>query len=229
VSHELRTPIASIVGFLSVAAAFPEIRDDDRIYPLVEAAQDAARQLDNDVQNLLNATRITKQGVRPQRDWVDPADVVNAAIAQRSRRLAGHRLTVDIGSELPLVKVHASMIEQAFGQLLENAAKYSQAGSTIAVGARAEADRVVLSVRDEGAGLTPEEAQQLFQRSFRSSRHVANIPGSGLGLWIANTFVTANGGTLEVTSRGAGLGTTAVIGLPADSAETVEEPALVHE
>jgi len=229
VSHDLRTPITSILGFMSVLAKLPEIRDDDRIHPLVEAVQDVANQLDGDIQNLLNATRITKQGIHPQREWVDPADIVNAAIKQRSRRLAGHRLTVDIGPDLPLVKVQQTMIEQAFGQLLENAAKYSQTGSTIKVGARSEQDRVVLSVSDEGAGLMPEEAQQLFKRSSRGPRHVANIPGSGLGLWIGNTFVTANGGTLELTSPGAGLGTTASIRLPAVRSETSEVLAISHE
>ncbi len=229
VSHDLRTPITSILGFMSVLAKLPEVRDNERIQPLVEAVLDEASQLDTDIQNLLNATRITKQGLHPQREWVDPTDIVNAAIKQRSRRLAAHRLTVNIARDLPFVVVHSTMIEQVLGQLLENAAKYSQTGSTIQVSARSEQDRVALSVCDEGAGLTPEETQQLFQRAFRSPRHVANIPGSGLGLWIANTFVTANGGTLEVTSEGAGLGTTASIWLSAARGKTIDAPGIAHE
>jgi two-component system sensor histidine kinase KdpD len=229
VSHDLRTPIASIVGLMSVLARFPEIRGDDRIYPLVDAAQDEAKRLDNDIQNLLEATRITKHGVQPQRQWVDPADIVNTAIQQRSHSLTRHRLAVDIKQDLPLVEVHSAMIEQSFGQLLENAAKYSQAGSTIKVSARSEQDRVVLSVCDEGAGLTPEEARHLFERAFRSPRHAASVPGSGLGLWIANAFVTANGGTLEATSRGAGLGTTAAIWLAAAGDEAPAASTVGHE
>jgi two-component system sensor histidine kinase KdpD len=226
VSHELRTPIAAILGFMSVLAGFPAVRDEERIRSLVEAAQDEAKQLDNDIDNLLNATRITKEGVRPQREWVDPADIVNAAINQRSRRLAEHQLTVDIERDLPLVRVQSSMIEQVLGQLVENAAKYSRIGSAIKVSARSDRDRVVLSVCDEGAGLTPEEAEQLFKRASRSPRH-ANVPGTGLGLWIGNTFVTANGGTLEVSSRGAGLGTTALIRLPTAPSEPSQVSAVV--
>jgi two-component system sensor histidine kinase KdpD len=229
VSHDLRTPITSILGFMSVLAKLPEVRDNERIKPLVEAVLDEANQLDTDIQNLLNATRITKQGLHPQREWVDPTDIVNAAIKQRSRRLAAHRVTVTIARDLPFVVVHSTMIEQVLGQLLENAAKYSQAGSAIKVSARSEQDRVALSVCDEGSGLTPEETGQLFQRAFRGPRHAANVPGSGLGLWIANTFVTANGGTLEVTSQGAGLGTTASIWLSAARGETVDAPAIAHE
>jgi two-component system sensor histidine kinase KdpD len=222
VSHDLRTPIASILGLASVVADFPEIRQHDRLQSLVEAVRDEAEQLDGDIQNLLNVTRITKHGIQPLREWVDPSDIVNAAIKQKSHRLAEHRLKLDIEKDLPLVNVHSTMIEQAFGQLLENAAKYSKIGSSIEVSARSERDRVVLSVVDEGTGVTPEEAQHLFQRAFRSPRQAAGIPGSGLGLWISNTFVAANGGTLDITSRGAGLGSAATIRLPATA--YVEEP-----
>jgi two-component system, OmpR family, sensor histidine kinase KdpD len=72
-----------------------------------------------------------------------------------------------------------------------------------------------LSVTDPGAGLTPDERQRVGQRSFRGARHAAAVPGSGLGLWIAITFVTANGGRLDAESGGAGLGTTVRISLPA--------------
>jgi two-component system sensor histidine kinase KdpD len=122
-------------------------------------------------------------------------------------------MTID--RDLPLVKIDSALIEQAFGQLLENAAKYSPAGSPIDVGARAEASGVALSVIDQGSGLTSEESRRIGQRTYRGNRHVAKIRGSGLGLWIANTFVQANGGRLETASRGAGLGTTATIHLPA--------------
>jgi K+-sensing histidine kinase KdpD len=215
VSHDLRTPLTSILGSVSVLEQFPSVRNDDRVHSLIEAVHDEAKQLDTDIKNLLNATRITKQGIRPRLEWTDPADIINAAIKGKSRLLAAHRVTVDVARDLPLVKVDATLIEDALGQLLGNAAKYSKIDSTIKVSARAQQDSVVLSVCDEGAGLTPEEARQLYQQGFRSPRHVASIPGSGLGLWIANTFVTANGGTLEATSGGVGLGTMASIRLPA--------------
>jgi two-component system, OmpR family, sensor histidine kinase KdpD len=170
VSHDLRTPITSILGFMSVLAKLPEVRDDERIKPLVEAVLDEANQLDTDIQNLLNATRITKQGLHPQREWVDPTDIVNAAIKQRSRRLAAHRVTVTIARDLPFVVVHSTMIEQVLGQLLENAAKYSQAGSAIKVSARSEQDRVALSVCDEGSGLTPKRPG-----SFSSAHFAARV------------------------------------------------------
>ena len=73
---------------------------------------------------------------------------------------------------------------------------------------------MVLSVTDKGAGLTEDERRQLGRRSFRGGRHLASIPGAGLGLWIAHNFVAANGGMLEAQSAGPGLGTTMSIRLP---------------
>jgi two-component system sensor histidine kinase KdpD len=121
---------------------------------------------------------------------------------------------IEFADDLPLVHVDSGLIEESFGQLLENAAKYSPSGSTIAVSARAEQGRVILAVADQGVGITPDEQQQLGRRSFRGQRHQATIPGSGLGFWIASTFVRANGGTIDMSSRGHGLGATASIALP---------------
>ena len=127
-------------------------------------------------------------------------------------------------ADLPLVKVNSVLVEQALGQLLENAAKYSPIGSTIRMSGRVDRDRVVLSVTDQGVGLTQDEKRQLGQRSFRGARHLHHVPGAGLGLWIADTFVTTNGGTLDAESRGAGLGTTVSIRLPAgDESEGAAE------
>jgi K+-sensing histidine kinase KdpD len=159
-------------------------------------------------------------GGQPHREWTDPVDIVNAAIEQKRTQLSRHRLELSLAPDVPLVEVHSALIEQALGQLLENAAKYSPIDSTIKLSARVEQDRVILSVTDNGVGLMPEEKQQLGQRSFRGSRHLAVVPGAGLGLWIANAFVTANGGTLDAESPGPGLGTTVSIRLPAAPKDT---------
>jgi K+-sensing histidine kinase KdpD len=217
VSHELRTPLTAILGSASVLDKTPELQRDDRIRQLVTAMYDEAKHLDNDIQNLINATRIAARDVQPRVDWVDPTDIVNAAIKQRSRRLTEHQIGLQLDNDLPLVKVESVLLEQALGQLLENAAKYSPSGSTITVSVRASERYVLLTVSDEGAGLTAEERQKLGRRAFRGSRHLDNIPGSGLGLWIARTFIAANGGTLEAASRGPGLGTEMSIRLPAVS------------
>jgi len=222
VSHELRTPLASILGSCSVLNQMPSVANDRQSSALVEAIGDQAGKLDNEIRDLLNATRISAKGVLPQMIWTDPTDIVNAALKQKERRLASHWVTVDLSRDVPLVHVDSILVEQALGQLLENAAKYSPVGSEIRISSRCEQDSVVLSVKDQGNGLTADEKCQLGKRSFRGRRHPVGDSGSGLGLWIASTFITANGGSLHAESPGPNLGTTLSLRLPTVSADTPE-------
>lgn len=213
-SHELRTPLATIRGSASVLDSIPLVQKDERARSLVEAISDEVAELDGFIQSLLNATRVTAGGVTPHLEWTDPRDIVNAAIKARSRRLVAHRIETEFSDELPLIHVDSGLIEESCGQLLENAAKYSPSGSTILVSVKSRQDDVILSISDRGVGITADEQPQLGRRLFRSQRHQATIPGSGLGFWIASIFVGANGGTIDITSPGQGLGATASITLP---------------
>jgi two-component system sensor histidine kinase KdpD len=228
-SHELRTPLAAIRGSASVLDSIPQIQKDDRARSLVEAISDEVAELDSFIQNLLNATRVTAGGISPNLEWTDPRDIVNAAIKARSRRLAAHKVETEFDDDLPLVHVDSGLLEESCGQLLENAAKYSPSGSTIVVGVRRRHDDVVLSISDQGVGITADERPQLGNRLFRSQRHQATIPGSGLGFWIASIFVGANGGTIDIASPGQGLGATASITLPGSTLKQSEMTAASDE
>ena len=221
-SHELRTPLATIRGSASVLDSIPLVRNDTRARSLVEAISDEVAELDRFIQNLLNATRVTAGGVTPHLEWADPRDIVNAAIKGRSRRLAAHKIEIEFADDLPLVHVDSGLIEESCGQLLENAAKYSPSASTILVSVKSRQDDIILSISDQGVGITADERPQVGRRLFRSQRHQATIPGSGLGFWIASIFVGANGGTIDITSPGQGLGATASIALPGPAAKPSE-------
>lgn len=217
-SHELCSPLAAIQGSVSVIREMPVTAADARLRSLVEAVSDEVVRLDGHIRNLLNATRVTAGGLTPRLEWSDPRDIVNAALKTRARRLLAHRIEVGFDDDLPLLDVDSGLIEEACGQLLENAAKYSPSGSTISVQTRHEPGRVVIAIIDQGVGITPDEQRQLGRKSFRSRRHQTSVPGSGLGFWIASTFIKAHDGTVEIASRGQGLGTTASILLPAPQA-----------
>ena len=96
----------------------------------------------------------------------------------------------------------------------EGARVESDDAAPIRVSAHADEQAVLISVHDCGAGLTADEKRQVGERFFRGPRHATTTSGSGLGLWITNAFITANGGKVEVESPGAGLGTTVSIQLP---------------
>jgi two-component system sensor histidine kinase KdpD len=214
VSHELRTPLASILGAATVLTQSPAIAKDERLTSLAGVVRDEAERLNNDIQNLLDATRISREQVKPRLEWIEPVDIVNSALERRRRRLAGHNVSIDMDSNLPFIYVDPVLVEQAFTQVIDNAAKYSPNGSTIKVAARRNGHDLVLSVNDTGAGLTESEKAQLGERFFRGPRHAGSTSGSGLGLWIAKAFVVANGGKIEANSSGADLGTTVSIRLP---------------
>ena len=228
-SHELRTPLATIRGSASVLDSIPLVQKDDRARSLVEAISDEVAELDRFIQNLLNATRVTAGGVTPHLEWADPRDIVNAAIKARSRRLAAHHIETEFADDLPLVHVDSGLIEESCGQLLENAAKYSPSGSTILVSVKSRQDDIILSISDQGVGITADERPQLGRRLFRSQRHQATIPGSGLGFWIASIFVGANGGSIDIASPGQGLGATATITLPGSAAKQSDITVASHE
>jgi two-component system sensor histidine kinase KdpD len=227
VSHELRTPLASILGAATILHNAPVLAGDKRLLALTGVVRDEAERLNIDIQNLLDSTTISRQQVRPKLQWVEPVDIVNAAIEHRRRRLAGHPVKLDLDSNLPIVHVDPAQVEQALVQILDNAAKYSPAGSPIRVTAHADNHTVVLAVHDRGAGLTSDEKRQVGGRFFRGPRHAVSTSGSGLGLWIANAFINANGGKVEVDSAGADCGSTIAIHLtvPPEAAITNKMPA----
>ena len=214
VSHELRTPLASIIGSASVLSQAPAIARDERLVGLTAVVRDEAERLNSDIQNLLDASRISSTGVRAQLVWSDPADLIDAAV-ERHRHLSDHRIDIRLQDDLPLVQVDPVLIVQALRQIIDNAAKYSSPGSEITIVAKGHGASVSIRVEDKGMGLTAEEKAQLFQRFHRSPRHQATTAGSGLGLWIARAFVVVCGGTLVIDSAGPGEGATATMELPA--------------
>jgi two-component system sensor histidine kinase KdpD len=218
VSHELRTPLASILGAATVLSDAPAIAGDKKLKALANDVRDEAERLNNDIQNLLDASRISSDGVRPHIEWAEPADIVNSALERCRNRMAGHSLAVDLPQDLPLVHVDSILVKQALVQIFDNAVKYSVPGSQISVSARAQDDRLILSIRDEGAGLTPADRSRMWDRFARGERHTATTSGSGLGLWIANAFIATNGGKMTAASAGAGMGTTVAIDLPVTQA-----------
>lgn len=214
VSHELRTPLATIIGTASVLAQSPEVSKSESLAPLVRGLQTEAVRLNHHIQNLLDATRIKTEGIRPRKEWVDPGDIVNTALAHQGSALAEHHIKSTVSDDLPLVEVDPTLIERALGHLIENAVKYSPVGSTITVIARQRENHIAIAVEDQGIGLAKQEHTKIWDRLYRSPRHGENVAGSGLGLWIARALVHAAGGTIEAFSAGIGKGATFTIAIP---------------
>lgn len=218
VSHELRTPLASILGAATVLSSAPALEGEIKLKALANDVRDEAERLNNDIQNLLDASRISSGGVQPHVEWADPDDIVSTAIERCKQRLGGRTLVLDLDADLPMIHVDPVLLQQALVQVLDNAVKYSPDGSGITLAARANEDRLFITVSDEGAGLTPSEHGRMWERFARGERHAATRSGSGLGLWIASAFVAANNGRIGATSPGPGAGCAVTIELPVTQA-----------
>src|SRR5471030_2006670 len=137
VSHELRTPLASILGAATVLSAAPALAGEKKLRALVHDVRDEATRLNDYIQNLLDATRISSDGVKPHNEWADPADIINSAIERCRHRFGERRVAVDLPPDLPLILVDPVLVQQALVQIFDNAAKYSPSGSQIVVSAQA--------------------------------------------------------------------------------------------
>lgn len=221
-SHALRTPLASILGSASVLAGAAVVSSDDRLRSLAQIIITEAERLNGDIQKMLDAAALSDAQLKPNLAWVDPADVVNAALEARRRELAEHRIVLDCPQDLPLVQTDAALASGALGLVLDNAARYSDPGAEIRITARSEGGFVRLSVADEGSGLPEDELSRVFEKFYRGTRARASTRGTGLGLWIANAFLAASMGRIAVLARSDRAGTCVTIDLPAATPEEME-------
>jgi two-component system sensor histidine kinase KdpD len=203
VGHDLKTPLASILGAISALRSNRAGYDDATRGELLATAQDEAERLARFVDNLLDMTRLEAGALGPKREPVDLADAVGSALRRTSRLLAGHRVTTDLPEDLPLLRGDFVLLEQVLVNLLENAARYTPAGTEVEIGARHGGRALVVEVRDRGPGIAPDDAQRIFDRFYRVQ---GSAPGKGVGLGLAvvKGFVEAMGGRVSVVERSGG-------------------------
>jgi len=200
ISHDLRTPLAVLAGAGSaLATRGPELDDATRT-ALARSIETKAREMSGLVSNVLDLTRFDAGEVALRRDAEQLEDLVGAALQQHEEALAQHPVDVRIPGDLPAVDVDAGLIVQLFGNLLDNAAKYTPPGARVSVSAVVDGSFVRVTVDDDGPGLPPGDPARLFDRFRRGSRE-ATIVGAGLGLAICRAIALAHGGTIEARRR----------------------------
>jgi two-component system sensor histidine kinase KdpD len=155
-------------------------------------------------EDLLDMARIDAAAIAVQREWVTPADIVDAAVAHVRHALSGHALRVEADSDRVL-NLDARLAALALSHLLENAARYSPADREILLEAYVDNAGLHASVTDQGPGLDPAELDHLFERFYRG-RHAQQLAaGTGMGLAITRGLLNAIGGRVWAeNARGAG-------------------------
>jgi two-component system sensor histidine kinase KdpD len=215
VSHDLQTPLAAILGSATVLESLEERAEPRTRRELAATIREEAERLSSYIGNVLDLTRIRSGQIAPRLELVELSDIVNGALRRQERALAGRELQVDLPPGLPMLRLDLFLMEHAVSNVLDNAAKFSPAGATVAIAARLEGREVVLEISDSGRGMHAEELESAFEAFYRGSpREGGAAAGSGLGLAICRAFVKANGGTAGALSAGPGRGVTVQIRLP---------------
>jgi two-component system, OmpR family, sensor histidine kinase KdpD len=210
----LRTPLSSILGASTVLSLAPELTNNARLKKLAALIHQESERLNVEIENILDASRISGHGLQPKLEWAEPADFINAALQRCRNRLNGRTVEVRLPDEFVLLCIDSVLMERALGQILDNAAKYSPPETPISVSGHLESQQFMISVSDQGAGLDADDRTLLGQKFFRGSRHSQVTSGLGLGFWIANAFVAANNGAIEAVSEGVNKGMMVTVRLP---------------
>lgn len=227
ISHDLRTPLTSIVGFASMLIRNAQTPGPLRA-DLVEAIHEEAQRMTGLVTNLLDMAKLQAGGVQLNRQWQMLEEVVGTSLRACRRSLAGHVVTTRLPADLPLLRFDAVLLERLFTNLLENAAKYSPAGSHIEIVARVQGDAVEVSVSDDGPGLPAGMEGRIFEKFMRGEKESAT-PGIGLGLAICRAIVEAHGGKIHATNVPDGHGARFIFTLPVESPPIAPEGTAAPE
>jgi len=217
--HELRNPLAPLLTALHLLKATGG--DNPAIARTSIVMERQISHLVRLVNDLLEVSRITRGLIQVEREPVDLVYVIHSAV-DTSRPLidaAGHTLNVDVPAEPVTVYGDAVRLTQVVANLLTNAAKYTNAGGQIWVGVRKESKTAIVSVRDNGIGIAPEQLASVFEmftQVDRSSRLAQG--GLGIGLTLVRSLVGLHGGQVRAHSRGAGTGSEFIVELPSVAA-----------
>lgn len=212
VTHDLRTPLtaitASITSLRSGTVHEPEVKDE-----MLAIIEEESARLNHLIGQAVEMAQLDSQQVQPQLETAQMKDAVQGAVAECQPLLETHSVEVRLPPSLPAVRMDIHWIRKVLHHLLENAAKYSEAGRPILISAEVKGTFLVTSVADRGSGIDGFEKSFIFEKFYRGQSQRYRVQGTGMGLAIVKAIVEAHGGTVDVTSQ-RGLGSVFSFSLP---------------
>jgi two-component system sensor histidine kinase KdpD len=222
-SHDLRTPLTALVGLAdSLTISKPPL--GEVALETASAIREQSEHLCGLVGNLLDMARLHAGEVTLHKEWLPIEEVIGSSIKVLGRSLAEHPVKVALAPDFPLLEFDAVLIERVFCNLLENAAKYSPAGSGIEIRVSQSGGEAVISVCDGGCGFARQNPGALFEMFVRGDAE-STTPGVGLGLAICSAIVAAHAGTINAGNRAQG-GACVTFTLPLGTPPAIEDEAL---
>jgi two-component system, OmpR family, sensor histidine kinase KdpD len=181
VSHDLRTPLTTMRGSIDTLLALGEAIPLEDRRELLEGTRDEAERLDRYIQNLLDMTRLGHGALKLARDWVSPTDIVASALNRLRAVLAPLQVQVDVAPQLPLLHIHAALIEQALVNVLENAARFSPPHGVLQLVAGADQQELWFAVSDQGPGIPGRRPGEDFRHVLHRCSRRPGRAGHGAG------------------------------------------------
>ena len=234
VTHDLRTPLTSIKASATTLLADFYATERDNAVPHLDAEgrkemlqiiDEETDRLDRFVEGLTKLARIDAGEMHLHRQWTSIDEIITSALKRAEPRTRTHRMEVWIEQELPPIKVDDQALSEVVYTLVDNAAKYSPAGSSIRIAATPrEPGTIIISVQDTGPGIQPEVRDRVFEKFFRAMRDGdvgdRKSSGTGMGLAIARGIVDAHGGKIWIEGAAGHAGAKFVFQLPIGNDES---------
>lgn len=201
ISHELRTPLAIIKGYTSSFLRSSKewsVEDERDAFIDIDHETDYLAKL---VGNLLDMSRLESGAMKLEKDWYQVSEILEWAEKELGAVTRDHKLRVLMPSDMPDIFVDRIRVGQVLVNLCENAARYSSKGRQITIEAELAGDSVVISVGDEGEGISPRKLDKVFDRFYRVDSNNNPKAGIGLGLSICRGIVEAHCGEIWVESK----------------------------
>ncbi len=213
-SHELRMPLTTIKGY-STMLLMDEIKwEGGQINEYLRLIDEECDSMQTMIKGILDSSLIDANQLSIEPLPTHLQAVAHQVVSEIQRQTSSHRLILDFSPTMPMVMADVRWIKQVFRNILDNAVKYSPNGGMIVIHGEVRKDDVVISIADQGIGISPEDLIPIFEKYFRvRNNHTQSIPGTGLGLPIARAIVEVHGGRIWADSK-LGQGTTVYFTLP---------------
>ncbi|HEX6913891.1 MAG TPA: ATP-binding protein [Chitinophagaceae bacterium] len=197
-THELRTPIAAIIGATDNLQQNKNLSPENTMQLIAEISK-ASLRLNQQVENLLNISRLESGHIKPKNDWCDVGELIYEVVNTIEENNPGRTIHISLDQRLPLCSIDKGMLEQVVYNLLNNAVIHTPEGSSVEVVVNCPVDLLSISISDDGPGFRDIDVKDIFHKFSRNRR--AGTTGSGLGLSIVKGFTEALGGSVEARNR----------------------------
>lgn len=211
-SHEFRTPLSTVLSSAALLSKYVKTEEQDKRERHIRRIKDSVKHLNDLLEDFLSIGKLEEGKIRPQPEVTEVNEFLDE-VAEEMKAIAkpGQRILVEPDGDM-LFTTDRKLLKSILINLVSNAVKFSPEDGVISLQASNNNNHMVISVRDNGIGISEEDQQHIFTSFFRG-KNALNIQGTGLGLHIVKGYVELLQGTIHLNSK-LGAGTTITIELP---------------